>query len=68
MFTYKSSSLILEMAYGLDTESFLRAFCRMSNRQGLPEEMLSNNWKFFVGANNELCNSPKQVIVSSMKV
>ena len=56
------------MAYGLDTESFLRAFCRMSNRQGLPEEMLSDNWEFFVGANNELCNSPKQVIVSSLKV
>ena len=44
----------LEMAYGLDTDSFLRAFTRMSNRRGLPEEMLSDNGTNFVGANEEL--------------
>ena len=40
----------LEMAYGLDTDSFLRVFCRMSNRRGLPEEMLSDNEKKFCGS------------------
>ena len=49
-----SQAVHLEMAYGLDTDSFLRAFTRMSNRQGLPEEMLSDNGTNFVGANEEL--------------
>ena len=55
----------LEMAYGLDTDSFLRAFCRMSNRRGLPEEMLSDNGKNFVGANEELRDLAKQMIKDS---
>ena len=33
----------LEMAFGLDTNSFLNAFYRMSNRRGLPEELISDN-------------------------
>ena len=33
----------LEMAFGLDTDSFLNAFYRMVNRRGLPREMLSDN-------------------------
>jgi len=46
----------LEIAYGLDTDSFLRALCRMCNRRGVPEMMLSDiDGTNFVGANQELC-------------
>ena len=58
------------MAYGLDTDSFLKAFCRMVNRRGLPLEMLSDNGTNFVGANEELHELVKQMtrIVKLMKV
>ena len=45
----------LEVAYGLDTDSFMRAFCRMCNRRGVPEGLLSGNGTNFVGASQELC-------------
>ena len=44
----------LEMAYSLDTSSFLNAFERMSNRRGLPNEVLSDNGTNFVGGQREL--------------
>ena len=44
----------LEMAYGLDTDSFLNAFYRMASRRGLPEEMFSDNGTNFKGADAEL--------------
>ena len=44
----------LEMAYGLDTDSFLNAFYRMASRRGLPEEMYSDNGTNFKGADAEL--------------
>ena len=44
----------LEMAFGLDTDSFLNAFYRMVNRGGLPREMLSDNGANFVAAEREL--------------
>ena len=43
----------LEMAYALDTGSFLNAFYRMVNRRGLPKEM-SDNGGNFVGGHKEL--------------
>ena len=44
----------LEMAYALDTDSFLNAFYRMANHRGLPGEILSDNGGNFVGGNKEL--------------
>ena len=44
----------LEMAYGLDTDSFLNAFYRMTSRRGVPEEMFSDNGTNFKGADAEL--------------
>lgn len=44
----------LEMAYGLDTDSFLKAFYRFTDRRGYPEQITSDNGGNFVGANREL--------------
>ena len=44
----------LEVAYGLDTDSFLNSFYRMVNRRGRPEEMLSDNGSNFIGGEREL--------------
>ena len=53
----------LEMAYGLDVDSFLNALNRMMNRRGVPKEILSDNGTNFVAANKELrelvCRDPK---------
>ena len=44
----------LEIAFGLDTSSFLNTFYRMVNRRGLPEEMYSDNATNFKAADKEL--------------
>ena len=44
----------LEIAYGLDTDSFLNAFYRMASRRGLPEAMYSDRGTNFKGADKEL--------------
>ena len=44
----------LEIAFGLDTCSFLNVFYRMVNRRGLPEEMYSDNGTNFKAADKEL--------------
>lgn len=55
LFTCLTSRAVhLEMAYGMDTDSFLNAFYRMVNRRGFPKEVLSDNGGNFVGANREL--------------
>ncbi|XP_064645117.1 uncharacterized protein LOC135498663 [Lineus longissimus] len=55
LFTCMASQAVhLEMAYGLDTDSFLNAFNRMVNRRGVPEEVTSDNGTNFVAGNKEL--------------
>ena len=44
----------LEMAYGLDTDSFLRCLTRMASRRGYPLEIINDNGTNFVGAAREL--------------
>ena len=44
----------LEISFSMDTDSFLNAFYRMVNRQGLPEEIISDNGTNFIGAEKEL--------------
>ena len=44
----------LEMAYGLDTDSFLKAFFRKINRRGYPIEVVSDNAGNFSAAEKEL--------------
>ncbi|XP_067667338.1 uncharacterized protein [Haliotis asinina] len=44
----------LEMAYCLDSDSFLNAFYRMVNRRGLPSVVVSDNGTNFTGAVKEL--------------
>jgi len=62
LFTCLASRAVqLEMAYALDTDSFLNAFYRMVNRRGLPKEILSDNVGNFVGANKELCGLVKEL-------
>ena len=55
LFTCLNSCAVhLEVRFGLDTDSFLNAFYRMVNRQGLPKEVISDNGTNFVEANKEL--------------
>ena len=55
LFTCMATRAIhLEMAYSMDTDSFLNAFYRMASRRGMPQEMYSDNGGNFVGADREL--------------
>jgi len=55
MFIHMQSRVVhIEMAYGLDVDSFLNTLNRMMNRRGVPNEIVSDNWKNFVAANKEL--------------
>ena len=44
----------LEMAYALDTDSFMNAFARMVSRRGTPSYVLSDNGTNFVSGEREL--------------
>ena len=44
----------LEMAYSLDSDSFINAFSRMTSRRGTPAYVISDNGTNFVGAQREL--------------
>ncbi|KAK3108760.1 hypothetical protein FSP39_015041 [Pinctada imbricata] len=62
LFTCLSTRAVhLEVAFGLDTDSFLNAFFRMVNRRGLPLEIMSDNGTNFIGANRELRDLVKQL-------
>ena len=49
-----SRAVHLEVAYALDSNSFLNAFNRMVNRRGCPMEVLSDNGGNFVNADRQL--------------
>jgi hypothetical protein len=49
-----SRAIHLEMAYCLNTDSFLNALSRMTNRRGLPLEMVSGNGTNFISGEREL--------------
>ena len=46
-----SRAVHLEIAYGLNTDSFLKVFYRMANRRGFAVQMLSDNGTDTVGVN-----------------
>ena len=53
----------LDVAWGLDTDSFLNAFTRFTSRRGVPKNMISYNGTNFIGAVNEIkknCGSTGQ--------
>ena len=55
LFTCASTRAVhLEIAYSLDTASFLNAFSRMVARRGKPEVMVSDNGTNFTSAEREL--------------
>ena len=55
LFTCLSSRAVhLEVAYGLDTASFLNALSRMIARRGNPEEIVSDNGSNFIGGEREI--------------
>ena len=52
----------MEIAFGLDVDSFLGAFYRMTNRRGLPEEIISDNGTNFVAAEKELRKLTAEIV------
>ena len=68
MFTCLSSRAVhLEVAFGLDTSSFLNAFYRMVGRRGMPEEIVSDNGTNFISANKELQDALKGISVQKLQ-
>ena len=51
----------LELAYSLDTNSFLNAFYRFVGRRGLPQVVISDNGTNFVGGQRELSDLVAQM-------
>ena len=51
----------LEIAYSLDTDSFINAFVRMTARRGTPSFVISDNGTNFVGAEKEMCQKIREL-------
>ena len=49
----ETRAVYLEMAYSLDTSSFMNVFFRVVSRRGRPEKVDSDNGTNFVGGNKE---------------
>ena len=64
---FSSSAVHLEVAFGLDTSSFLNAFYRMVGHMGVPEEIVSDNGTNFISANKELQDALKGVSVQKLQ-
>ena len=58
----------LEITYGLDTDSFLNEFFQMTSKNGLLQEVISDNGINFVGASSELRNLINQLDEEKMKI
>ncbi|XP_068760335.1 uncharacterized protein [Montipora capricornis] len=55
LFTFLETRAVhLEVAFSLDTDSFLNAFYRMTSRRGLPKDVVCDKGTNFVGGSNEL--------------
>ena len=65
LFTCLTSRAVhLEIAYGLDVDSFMRAFFRMTDRRGLPEEIISVNGTNFGGVFETMIKAAKQAVMA----
>ena len=58
----------LEIAYSMETDSFLNSFYRMASRRGLPDEVISDNGRNFIGADKESKELVKQLDVRKLQV
>jgi len=68
LFTCVSSRAVhLEIAFSLDTASFLNAFSRMVRRRGKPEVMISDNGTNFTSAKKELHDLVSNLDQAKMK-
>ena len=57
----------LEMTFGLDADSFLRALWRMTDRRGVPKQIISDNGTNFVGAVKEMKGLIRGLISDDVK-
>jgi hypothetical protein len=57
----------LEIAFSMDTDSFLNSFYRMASRRGLLNEVISDTGGNFIGANKELKDLVKQLDVKKIQ-